>query len=115
MATVEFFDIINQWKKGKIEWKVVCDAVEKYSNSRPSLWAFMYNSCIHESSWATVSLHYSKEGAEKALAEHKAQALKQWQQIVDSDEDKGTEFGYDVISPFGIHEDWCVQEVEVLP
>lgn len=35
------------------------------------LYAFLYNNCIHESSWATVSLHYSKEGAEKAMNEHK--------------------------------------------
>ena len=40
-----------------------------------SLYAFLYNSCIHESSWATVSLHYSKEGAEKAMQEHKQKAL----------------------------------------
>ena len=31
------------------------------------LYAFLYNSCIHESSLATVSLHYSKEGAEEAI------------------------------------------------
>jgi len=39
------------------------------------LYAFLYNCCIYESSWATVSLHYSKEGAEKAMQEHKQKAL----------------------------------------
>lgn len=84
-------------------------------NVSSSLWAFMYNSCIHESSWATVSLHYSKDGAEKALAWHKEQKRIGWQRIVDTDEDKGTDIGFDVICPFGIHEDWCVEPVEVLP
>lgn len=80
-----------------------------------SLWAFLYNSCIHESSYATVSLHYTKEGAEKAMALHKEEKRKEWQRMVDTDEDKGTEFGWDKICPFGIHEDWCVQPVDVSP
>ena len=84
-------------------------------NTAGSLWAFMYNSCVHESSWATISLHYSKEGAERALDLHKKQEYQRWKIVVDSDEDKGTEFGFDTLSPFGEHEDWCIQPVEVLP
>ena len=71
------------------------------------LYAFLYNSCIHESSWATISLHYSKEGAEKAMQEHKKKALDEFNEMYAND----NEFGF----KFGEHEDWCVEPVEVLP
>ena len=71
------------------------------------LYAFLYNSCIHESSWATVSLHYSKEGAEKAMQEHKQKELDKFNEMYAND----NEFGF----KFGEHEDWRVQPIEVLP
>jgi hypothetical protein len=71
------------------------------------LYAFLYNSCIHESSWATVSLHYSKEGAEKAMQEHKQKALDEFNEMYADDNE------FDI--KFGAHEDWCVEPVEVLP
>ena len=71
------------------------------------LYAFLYNSCIHESSWATVSLHYSKEGAEKAMNEHKQKALDEFNEMYAND----NKFGF----KFGEHEDWCVETVDVLP
>jgi hypothetical protein len=71
------------------------------------LYAFLYNSCIHESSWATVSLHYSKEGAEKAMQEHKQKALDEFNEMYADDND----FDF----KFGEHEDWCVETVKVLP
>jgi hypothetical protein len=71
------------------------------------LYAFLYNCCIHESSWATVSLHYSKEGAEKAMQEHKQKALDEFNEMYGDD----NEFDF----KFGEHEDWCVKTVDVLP
>ena len=71
------------------------------------LYAFLYNSCIHESSWATVSLHYSKEGAEKAMQEHKQKALDEFNEMYAND----NEFDF----KFAEHEDWRVEPVEVLP
>ena len=71
------------------------------------LYAFLYNSCVHESSWATVSLHYSKEGAEKAMQEHKQKALDEFNEMYAND----NEFDF----KFGEHEDWRVEPVEVLP
>jgi hypothetical protein len=71
------------------------------------LYAFLYNCCIHESSWATVSLHYSKEGAEKAMQKHKQKALDEFNQLYSDEND----FDF----KFGEHEDWCVETVEVLP
>jgi hypothetical protein len=71
------------------------------------LYAFLYNSCIHESSWATMSLHYSKKGAEKAMQEHKQKALDKFNEMYADD----NKFDF----KFGEHEDWCVEPVEVLP
>jgi hypothetical protein len=31
----------------------------------------LYNSCVHESSAATISIHESREGAEQAIKDHK--------------------------------------------
>ena len=39
------------------------------------LYEFLYNSCIYESGSSTISLHYSRDGAEKAMNEHKQKAL----------------------------------------
>ena len=70
------------------------------------LYAFLYNDSIHESSWATVSLHYSKEGAEKAMNEHKQKALDEFNEEDESFEKK---FG------FGRFQDWRVVSINVLP
>ncbi len=80
---------------------------------RAPLWGFFYNSCVHESAAGLQSAHRSIEGAMKAMQFHKEENRKHWQRIVDSDEDRGTVVGYDVVSPFGIHEDWFVREITV--
>ena len=71
------------------------------------VYAFLYNSCIYESSWATVSLHYSKECAEKAMQEHKQKELDKFNEMYANDNELGFKFGE--------YEDWCVQPIEVLP
>lgn len=69
------------------------------------VYAFMYNSCVHESSWATISLHSSLEGAQKAMEEHKKKARDEFNEIID---------GNDNDFKFGEDEDWCVKTFEVL-
>jgi uncharacterized protein (DUF2461 family) len=71
------------------------------------LYAFLYNSCIHESSYATVSLHYSKKGAKKAMRQHKQKALDEFNEMYGQD----NKFDF----KFGEHEDWCIETVEVFP
>lgn len=90
--------------------KSILDAINEALRQPPvsgCLYAFLYNSCIHESSWATVSLHYSKEGTEKAMQEHKQKALDEFNEMYADD----NEFDF----KFGEHEDWCIDTVEVLP
>ena len=86
------------------------------------VYQFLYNDCIHESSYATISLHKTKEGAEKALNEHRNFEFEAWEEytkLLMEKDDEGNCF-YDTIetcledNPFGKHEDWCIQEIEVL-
>ena len=102
-------DMIHEPKKLTEALDIVLSEVKKFRLGAVSgcLYAFLYNSCIHESSWATVSLHYSKEGAEKAMQEHKQKALDEFNEMYAND----NEFDF----KFGEHEDWCVEPVEVLP
>ena len=78
-----------------------------------TLYGFFYNSCIYESAHALISIHKTKDGADKALVLHKEMKRGEWQILVDSDEDKGTDMGYEVLCPFGDMEDWHVREVEL--
>ena len=72
------------------------------------LYQFLYCPCIHESAWGTISLHRTKEGAKKAMYRHKKKERKEFDDMYN-----GKEKEYLGIK-FGIHEDWCVDEIEVL-
>ena len=74
---------------------------------RGCVYAFLYNNCVHESSWRTISLHYSKKGAEKAMQEHKQNKLDEFNEMFKEE----NEFGF----KFGTDEDWCIETIEVLP
>lgn len=69
----------------------------------------LYCGCIHESSYATISLHLSKEGAEKAIKKHRLEELKKQKQIYKSLEIKQT--NKELLQ----HQDWFVKETEILP
>jgi hypothetical protein len=71
------------------------------------IYTFRYRDCFYEGNWVTVSLHYSKEGAEKALNEHKAKELIRWNETFQDNEE--------MILKFGVNRGWDIQEVEVLP
>lgn len=66
-----------------------------------------YCHCVHESSYATISIHKTKEGAENAVKKDKEQAYLKYL------EDKAE---WDKIEPdipfgeFAKHEDWNVTE-----
>lgn len=71
-----------------------------------TVYAFMYCDCVFESAFATISLHRSKEGAEKAMEAHKAEK-KEWHDKRYADEDEE-----DFI--FGEFEEWIVEPIEIL-
>lgn len=70
------------------------------------VYAFLYNPCIHESAFATMSLHKTRKGAEMAMEFHKAEAEKEHWETYDRAEDY-------IMHPFGEHEAWKVEEMEV--
>lgn len=66
-----------------------------------------YNPCIHESAFATLSIHETRKGAVNAMKAHKAKEKKEWKEIYSTKKDRKD-------SPFGQHEDWDVIETKVL-
>ena len=87
--------------------------VSQGNAEKESAWGFVYCPCIHESAFCTISLHKSKEGAEKAMEWHREEKRKEWQKIVDWDKKDGG--GYAEMCPFGSMEVWRVDEIEILP
>lgn len=79
----------------------------------PKLFAFRYCPCIHESSYATVSLHYSESGAVEAMERHRNREYLEYMEMasVIEDPDELREF----VDDFGKYERWDVCPVEVLP
>lgn len=98
ITTQEIFD------KFKEEVKYDKDYTPTYIEH--SLYAFRYNSCIHESAWATVSIHKTLAGAEKAMAEHKELKRVEWLRIYPTAEEQED-------MPFGEFEDWYVEPIKI--
>lgn len=68
------------------------------------VYAFMYCGMIYESSYATISLHRTRKGAEMAMEFHKAELKKEWDDMY-KDEEPPYEFGH--------FEAWAVEEVKI--
>ncbi len=66
----------------------------------------LYNCCVHESSYATISIHKTKEGAEKAIEIHKAKEKEEFDKIYKDN----NEFNF----KFGEHENWDIAKTELL-
>ncbi len=72
------------------------------------IYEFLYNSCIHESAAATMSLHRTREGAERALEEHKAKERENHKKMIEFDPINYND------NNFGEHEDWYIGEKELM-
>ncbi len=62
----------------------------------------MYCDCIHESAYGTISIHKTKEGAEKALRLYlsdRCYEIRQWETI---------------LQDIFCHEDWMINETTIL-
>lgn len=66
----------------------------------------LYNHCIYEGGTQTISLHLSKQGAEKAIAEHKAARFNELLEIYKTHEE---------VNELLEMEMWGVSETEVKP
>lgn len=74
------------------------------------IYAFQYCPNIHESGWISVSLHENRKGAELALEFHRKKKQEEYQQFYDYCKQDDLNYKYE----FGIFEDWCITEMEVL-
>ncbi len=65
----------------------------------------LYNDCIYESSARTLSAHRTKEGAEKAIADHKFNKQKEHDEMFSScKEDDRPDFTFDWDKWWGVEE-----------
>ena len=71
------------------------------------IYAFVYNSSIFESASETISLHYSKEGAQNAKKEHKKKIKKHFNETISNN------------NPYGFkytdNKYWGVKPIAILP
>lgn len=72
------------------------------------LYEALYNCMIHESSSATLSLHRTKEGAEKAIEEHKAEIKKEWEDRRENMRKTETKEMYDAFHSSDEPDQWAV-------
>ena len=97
-ATLKHYDTISTMAH---HWSsIVPDAIKQYFNN--TLYAFLYNPMIHESLSGLVSLHRTREGAEKALEWHKNEVREEWKY-------RGADEEY----PFDQFQDWRIEEIEI--
>ncbi len=88
------------------------------------LYEFLYCGMTEESSYATISLHRTREGAEKAMNAHKEierlayekykeRLIKMWREEPDFKEEDLPSF-LEMTGEFDRFKDWSVNEIEVL-
>lgn len=68
----------------------------------------LYCCCVHESSYATLSIHKTKEGAEKAIQEHKDQMKKECEDMNKDDDWAKAHYIWNQ------DKDWDIHETELL-
>jgi hypothetical protein len=76
------------------------------------LYTFLYCDCIYESSYATISTHYSMQGAYKAM---RTFLLKQYEEWYNNRIIYGKGRNPHSVDKFGRHEAWTVGTIQVLP
>ena len=70
-----------------------------------TIYAFVYSSNTWESAAATMSLHKTKEGAEKAMESHREFMRKHYNEYFSEKHKKQY--------PFGLDQSWGIEEIEV--
>lgn len=76
------------------------------------IYAFIYCSNYHESAAETISLHWTEDGAQKALLEHKAKCLIDFKRYQAYHNSQNCHVGDE---EFGFCEVWDIISMEVLP
>jgi hypothetical protein len=95
---------------------------ETTSFVQDTLYAFLYNPMIHESGYITVSIHRTREGAEKALEWHKKEELRKFNEEMDElrkemrEKANPEEYIEIYIATFKFNPDrcWKIEEIKIL-
>ena len=73
------------------------------------VYLFLYNPCIWESSFCTISIHKTKLGAYRAMREHKLKCYEEYKKI--ENRFKNNKF---FAHKFGEDECWTIKSQEIL-
>lgn len=88
----------------------IAEIIQEYHDQETknfnTLYCFLYNDCIFESSHATISTHRTLEGANAAKRKHKNEKRREWKNVYNTLEDR-------IDMPFGKHESWLIHEIKV--
>lgn len=99
---------IAQGWRACYEWISQFKQVEtKEEPKELTLYSFLYNPMIEESSTQTVSIHRTRKGAEMAMEFYKAEQLKEWEELYKDDK------GMREFCPFGHFQWWGIGEITV--
>lgn len=78
------------------------------NDNKVFVYEFLYNSDCCESVAGTISIHQTRKGAEIALAFHKNEKLKEWEQRCTNGSESGK-------FPFDYDQWWGIREAVLLP
>ena len=76
-----------------------------------------YNPMIFESSFETLSIHKSRQSAEKVIANHKKEKIKEWQENKEWERKEFPELEEQYLTYQGEYDqfiDWRIEEQELL-
>lgn len=76
------------------------------STEKTYIYSFKYNSCIFESGDETISLHFTEDGANYAMQQHKNRKLEEHKNMFGEDWPNYTNFGE--------FEKWFIEKTEIL-
>lgn len=83
----------------------VCGVLEG-DQSGMKVYEALHNPMVYESTPYTISIHLSKEGAEKAISDSKVKIKKEFDELWDGEKPCGK---------WDDHQYWSITETEVLP
>ncbi len=79
-------------------------------SKKETIWQAMYCPCVHESAAWTLSVHRTREGARRAMIQHKLKERKLYKEYYDMRQEKAdNRLDYE----FEVFKDWEVSEIEL--
>ena len=92
--------------------------IQQQSTELVKVWGFFYNDCIYESASALISLHFSEDGAKKAMAWHKEEKREEQYKLYEDEPDDDEEMkkhNKKMREQESGIEAWFIQELKIQP